>query len=43
MFRTQLAGSPAEAYGYAAYDALGRVDGSDTGCQTPSGLGPPAT
>ena len=25
MFRSELAGSPVEAYGYAAYDALGRV------------------
>ena len=25
LFRSQLAGSPVEAYGYTAYDALGRV------------------
>ena len=24
LFRTELAGSPAEVYGYTAYDALGR-------------------
>ena len=25
MFRSELAGSPADAYGYTAYDALGRL------------------
>jgi hypothetical protein len=25
LFRSELAGSPAEAYAYTAYDALGRV------------------
>jgi hypothetical protein len=25
LFRSQLAGSPVSAYGYTAYDALGRL------------------
>jgi hypothetical protein len=25
LFRSQLAGSPAEGYGYAAFDALNRI------------------